>query len=132
MQIGAVATAVRMTPSAIRYYERKGFIQPIGRIAGRREFDEKSIKTLRFLKLAQSAGFALSETRQLLDIGFGDTRPQAEWQEFLRNKRDALRQQVVEIQQMDVLLEKFEACTCPSLEDCMSDAGQTPAKKKQA
>lgn len=125
MQISAVAEAVRMTPSAIRYYERKGFIRPVGRVAGRREFDEKSILTLRFLKLAQSAGFALRETKQLLDIGFGDTRPQAEWLALLSNKREALRQQAAEIRQMDVLLEQFETCRCPSLEDCMSDASQT-------
>lgn len=123
MQIGAVAKAVGISSSAIRYYERRGLIHPVGRVAGRREFDDQSILTLRFLKLAQTAGFTLKETRQLLDMGFGDARSQSDWLTLLSGKRKALRVQIKEVQRMDDLLEKFEKCTCPSLADCMTGPG---------
>ncbi len=122
MQIGAVAEALGMTPSAIRYYERRGLIKPVGRVDGRREFDTKSILTLRFLKLAQAAGCTLQESRMLLEIGFGDMREQDDWKAFLRDKQQDLQQRSKEIQDMQQMLAKFEACECPTLSDCMQDA----------
>lgn len=119
MRIGAVAEALGIASSAIRYYERKGLIQPIGRIAGRRELDDETITTLRFLKLAQSAGFALDEVQRLLDIGFGNARKQEDWHVFLRSKRSAVKEQIEDLRRMDEMLQKFEGCTCTSLSDCM-------------
>ena len=132
MQIGAVAEAVGISPSAIRYYERRGLIQPVGRRAGRREFDDQSILTLHFLKLAQAAGFTLVETQKLLEMGFGDNRPQADWLDFLRNKREELRRKTNEMRRMDDLLEKFQECTCTSLADCMTDAAEALRQKSRA
>ncbi|MBL4766543.1 MAG: MerR family transcriptional regulator [Rhodobacteraceae bacterium] len=131
MRIGAVAKAVGISSSAIRYYERRGLISPVGRVAGRREFDDQSILTLRFLKLAQTAGFTLIETRQLLDMGFGNARKQSDWLAFLRGKRKVLRVQIKEVRRMDTLLEKFERCTCPSLADCMADPGDSANLKRR-
>ncbi len=125
MQIGAVAEAVGMSSSAIRYYERRGLIRPVGRVSGRREFDAKTILTLRFLKLAQTAGFTLAETRHLLEMGFGAVRPQADWLSFLCHKRTALRAQIEEARRMDMLLARLESCDCGSLEDCMTEPGDT-------
>lgn len=121
MRIGVVADALGIASSAIRYYERKGLIRPIGRVAGRRELDEQTIMTLRFLKLAQSAGFALAEVQQLLEIGFGDEREQKDWRAFLQSKRSAVRDQMEDLRRMDQMLQKFESCTCSSLSDCMSE-----------
>lgn len=120
MKIGVVAEALGMPSSTIRYYEREGLINPIGRVAGRREFDEQSILTLRFLKLAQSAGFALGEIRQLLNIGFGEDRQDEDWRGFLQSKRCAVKAQMDDLRRMDEMLEKFEGCACTSLSDCMS------------
>jgi len=120
MKIGAVAEALGMPSSTIRYYERVGLIEPIGRVAGRREFDEQSILTLRFLKLAQSAGFALSEIRQLLNIGFGEERQNNDWLVFLQNKRIAVKAQMENLRHMDEMLKKFEGCNCATLSECMS------------
>lgn len=121
MRIGAVAEALGIASSAIRYYERKGLIQPISRVAGRRELDPQTIMTLRFLKLAQSAGFKLAEVQQLLEIGFGDARQQDDWLAFLRSKRSAVKDQMEDLRRMDKMLLKFESCTCTSLNDCMSE-----------
>ena len=128
MRIGAVAETLGIASSAIRYYERKGLIRPIGRVSGRRELDEQTIITLRFLKLAQSAGFALSEIRQLLEIGFGDARQQKDWLTFLQIKRRAVKDQMEDLRRMDEMLLKFESCTCTSLNDCMSEPAATPSR----
>lgn len=120
MKIGAVAELLSMPSSTIRYYEQEGLIKPIGRVAGRREFDEQSILTLRFLKVAQSAGFALSEIRQLLDMGFGEERRDEDWLTFLKNKRSSVKAQIQDLYMMDDMLSKFEVCKCTSLSECMT------------
>jgi MerR family redox-sensitive transcriptional activator SoxR len=121
MRIGAVAEALGISSSAIRYYERQGLIQPIGRVSGRRELDKKTIVSLRFLKLAQAAGFSLNETRKLLEFGFGDRRPQDDWQSFIHQKQSDLRSQIDTLRGMVALLDKLESCRCSSIEDCMSE-----------
>lgn len=120
MQIGAVANDVGLSASAIRYYERRGVIAPVARVAGRREFDAQTILTLRFVKTTQAAGFTLVEIQHLLAMGFGTTRRQGDWRAFLRTKRAALRRQIKEAQRMDDLAAQFETCTCTSLAQCMS------------
>jgi len=128
MRIGAVAETLGIASSAIRYYERRGLIRPIGRVAGRRELDEHTITTLRFLKLAQSAGFTLAEVQQLLEFGFGDARQQDNWLAFLRSKRSAVKEQMEDLIRMDEMLGKFEDCTCTSLNDCMSKPADIPTR----
>lgn len=125
MQIGAVAEALGLTTSAIRFYERKGLIRPVGRVAGRREFDAHGVATLRFLKLAQTAGFTLKEAQRLMEFGFGSERPLDDWGDFLKAKRQSVTQKAKELQRMDILLGQFEDCTCSSLEECMTNADCT-------
>ncbi len=57
----------------VRYYERSGLIQPIGRTkAGYRLYDKKSIRKLKFIKNAQSLGFKLEEVKKLLYFDHSD------------------------------------------------------------
>ncbi len=125
MKIGAAAEELGITSSTIRFYERKGLIRPIGRVSGRRELDEDTLLTLRFLKLAKSAGFTLAEATQLLEIGFGEIREMDDWLEFLRGKREAVRAQMADLRRMDTMLEKFQDCTCVDLADCMTPSNTT-------
>lgn len=125
MQIGAVAEKLGISSSSIRYYERRGLIKPVGRVAGRREFDQQSIMTLKFLKLAQAAGFTLDESQILLKMGFGEKRQNDDWVDFLTQKRKSLQIRAKELKRMDFMLEQFETCTCPSLAECMHDGGET-------
>ncbi len=131
MRIGAVAEKLGLTPSAIRYYERQGLIRRVGRVGAAREFDADTILTLRFLKLAQSAGFTLREVRRLLEYGFGETRPQADWQDFFEAKKRDIRHQIADLNAMSGLLDQFSDCACESLEDCMSrsDCLDAPSRR---
>lgn len=130
MRIGTVAEQLGLTTSAIRFYERKGLIPPVGRVGSTREFDTRTILTLRFLKMAQKAGFTLSEAKTLLEIGFGPARPQSDWSGFLTRKREMIRQQMLELQRMDMMLAQIETCTCPSLEQCMSHPDCMPVERR--
>lgn len=70
MKIGMLARAAGVKIDTVRYYERKGLLEPEGRTgAGYREFSSESVRRLKFIRKAQGLGFSLSEIAQLLVFG---------------------------------------------------------------
>ena len=67
IQIGDVAKQLNIPASTIRYYEKIGLIKNQSRVSGRRCFDQNTLSTLQFIKLAQSVGFTITETKGLLE-----------------------------------------------------------------
>ena len=56
-----------MPRSTIRYYERIGLLEADGRSRGNyRLYDDGAVRRLRFIKSAQSIGFALDDVRSIL------------------------------------------------------------------
>ena len=69
MTIGRVARTVGIRPSAIRYYERHGIVEPAVRGAsGYRFYSNDAVKQLLFIKRAQALGIRLEEIKPLLNL----------------------------------------------------------------
>lgn len=69
LRIGDLAAAAGISPDALRYYERRGLLQPTGRRAsGYREYPPEAVGVVRFIKHAQALGFSLAEVRELLRL----------------------------------------------------------------
>jgi len=69
MTIGNLAKRAGVRPSAVRYYEARGLIQPSSRLPnGYRVYDDDDLANLRFLRRAQGFGITLEEMKQLLEI----------------------------------------------------------------
>ena len=67
--ISQLAEQAQVTQDTIRYYEREGLLQPVGRNnSNYRIYNETSIRRIRFIKEAQSYGFNLNEVRKLLQL----------------------------------------------------------------
>jgi MerR family transcriptional regulator, copper efflux regulator len=76
LTIGKVAQRVGIRPSAIRYYERQGMLQPTLRGAnGYRTYSDEAIKLLLFVKGAQSLGITLKKIKPLLNLASQGQRP---------------------------------------------------------
>jgi DNA-binding transcriptional MerR regulator len=68
-RIGDVAAQTGVTVEALRYYERRGLLRPIGRrTGGYREFPADAVHVVRFIKRAQSLGFSLGEVEELVHL----------------------------------------------------------------
>ena len=61
LDIRQIADLSGVTPSALRYYEKKGLIQPVGRNGLRRQYHEHVLTKLQLIALGQAAGFSLDE-----------------------------------------------------------------------
>lgn len=66
LDIAEVARHSGLAPSALRYYEEKGLVQPIGRRGLRRVYAEEVLQRLALITLGRAAGLSLDEIAAML------------------------------------------------------------------
>ena len=122
MSIGEVARTVGVRPSALRYYESVGLLPSPERTNGRRRYDGEVLREvldrLAVVRVAQQAGFTISEIRTLLDGFSEDTPPSERWRVLAQDKLPEVDALVERALGMKYLLEKGLRCECLRLEDC--------------
>ena len=68
-RIGDVTKKIGLTADTLRYYEKIKLLPKISRNAsGIREYDDKDISKLKFIKRAQRMNFSLDEIKKLLSM----------------------------------------------------------------
>ena len=90
LRIHEVAELVALTPRTIRYYEEVGLLLAPARVSGRRRYDCDVLGQLAVIRLAQSAGFTVAETRTFLHGFAPDTPPPDRWQQLAAEKLPAV------------------------------------------
>jgi DNA-binding transcriptional MerR regulator len=74
--IGALAKAVGVPTSTLRYYERLGILKPEKRHRGDyRHYGAKALERLRFIRSAAATGLTLADAAELLDVADGTEPP---------------------------------------------------------
>src|SRR6266704_411155 len=72
VRTGQVARQSGVNIQTLRYYERRGLLQPPARRpSGYREYTSHAVEIVRFVKRAQELGFNLDEVESLLDLAAG-------------------------------------------------------------
>ena len=99
LTIGNVARRIGIRPSAIRYYETRGIVQPAARGAnGYRIYNSDAIRMLLFVKRAQTLGITLKEIRPLLDLSSQGRRPCSDVKQLARTHLREIDQKIRELQ----------------------------------
>ena len=119
LTISQVAEKVGLRPSAIRYYEQIGLLDPAERVSGQRRYDASVLYRLSIVQRAQQTGFTLEEVQELL-TGFVKGTPASErWKRLSAKKLEELATQMSQIQFMQGLLrDMMNNCHCDTLETC--------------
>lgn len=73
LDIREIADLSGINPSALRYYEKKGLIQPVGRNGLRRQYHQNVLNKLQLITLGQAAGFTLDELAAMFGSQAGVT-----------------------------------------------------------
>ena len=125
MNIGQAAAATGLSAKMIRHYEQLGLIGPARRTeAGYRRYDERALRTLRFVRHARELGFGLESIGRLVSL----------WQDPDRASADVKRIALEHVAELDRRIELLtrmrdaiaatagschgdERAECPILED---------------
>lgn len=138
MNIGDAARASGVSAKMIRYYEQTGLIPPAERTAsGYRDYSDKDVHMLRFIRRARDLGFAVPEINALLGLWRDRERHSADVKRVAHAHIADLRQKIQSLEQMADTLQTLADCCagddrpdCPILADLETATPLPDARKR--
>jgi Cu(I)-responsive transcriptional regulator len=136
MNIGQASKASGVSTKMIRYYDEIGLVRPLARTdSNYREYGERELNELRFIRRGRSLGFSMAEITQLLSLWRDRQRPSREVKAIAERHLADLDARIAEMQAMADTLRHLSHCCagddrpdCPILADLT--AGALPADPK--
>jgi len=123
-KIGDVTKDFGITADTLRYYEKIGLFPTISRTeSGIRQYDDKDISRLRFIKRAQRMNFSLDEIRNLLSMRENPQHAKDSIRQLTADKLTDIEHQVIELttlqNELRLLLNLCRGSEdgCPIIED---------------
>ncbi|MET0961526.1 MAG: Cu(I)-responsive transcriptional regulator [Noviherbaspirillum sp.] len=135
MNIGEAASASGVTAKMIRYYEGRGLIPGAARKdSGYRQFNERDVQTLRFIRRARDLGFSLDRIGTLLALWGDQGRRSSDVRALARQYMGELDRDIANLQAIrEQLAQLEEHChgdsrpDCPILDGLAQPAGASAA-----
>lgn len=120
MNIGKAAQATGVSAKMIRYYEAQGLIRPADRTEGNyRDFSERDLNDLCFIRRARSLGFSIEEIARLLSLWRDDGRSSREVKALAEKHVADLDARIREMREMaDTLRHLAHCCAGDDRPDC--------------
>jgi MerR family transcriptional regulator, redox-sensitive transcriptional activator SoxR len=120
LRIGELAGRVNVRPSALRYYEQAGLIPAPPRTHGVRVYPPATVRRVALIKMAQRAGFRLSEIRALLAAGAATRRPSAtrQWRELATRKLPEIDAMISDLTELRSIISGCLDCGCMDFATC--------------
>lgn len=101
IDIGDLSKQSGLSTAAIRFYETKGLIKPIGRSGLRRQYTEQTLQTLGLIRLLKKSGLTLKEIQQIFIM---DNK--------IKIDRDTLENRIIsmqeKVQQLNILIQTLQ------------------------
>lgn len=131
MNIGQAAQASGVTAKMIRYYESIGLIPQAGRTdAGYRQYGQREIQTLRFIRRSRELGFSIERIRMLLGLWADRGRRSADVKSLAAQYLSELDRDIAKLQSIRNQLQQLADCChgdqrpdCPILDELAADGG---------
>lgn len=114
LDIREIADLSGISPSALRYYEKRGLIQPVGRNGLRRQYHENVLNKLQLITLGQAAGFSLDDIAAM----FGAKGTIAIDREQLHQQSLKIDNTIRRLQLLSSGLKHAARCTQPEHTEC--------------
>ena len=130
-KIGEVTQLNGLTTDTLRYYEKFGLLPNISRnSSGIRQYDEKDISRLNYIKRAQAMNFSLDEIKKLLTMREDPQHAKVSVRQLTADKLKDVEKQIKELttlqNELTLLLNLCRGSEdgCPIIEDI--DTGKKP------
>lgn len=137
MNIGQAAHATGVSAKMIRHYESLGLFPEAARTeSGYRQYAERDLHTLRFIRQSRELGFSLEQIRELLALWQDRKRPSRQVKALAQAHIEELEAKLHELQAMKATLEHLVHCChgddrpeCPIIETLADAAGAQAADR---
>ena len=128
MNIGDAARASGVSAKMIRHYESVGlFPQALRTESGYRQYTDREVHTLRFIRQSRALGFSIERIRDLLGLWHNRRRSSRQVKALAQAHLEELEEKLQELQAMKTTLEHLVHCChgddrpdCPILEELAS------------
>lgn len=120
MNIGEAAKHSGVSAKMIRYYEQTGLIPRARRTeSGYRDYSERDIHLLSFVRRARDLGFSVEVISELLELWTDDARRSADVRELAQGHLSNLRRKIDELEAMSSALKTLiDSCSGDHRPDC--------------
>ena len=120
MKIGDAASRTQLPSKTVRYYADIGLVTPQRHSEnGYRDYDDKAISKLIFVRRAREFGFSIEDCRQLLGLYENRNRSSRDVKELTLQHLDNIEQKMRELQSLhDELSHLAKACNGDERPDC--------------
>lgn len=111
MRIGTVAARLRISPEAVRFYEREGLLPaPARGASGYREYDEEDFERLRLLHGLRQLEVALADAARLAVMCAAGRCDEVseELRRRVRDQRAEVKRRIVELRHLDQRLARLD------------------------
>ena len=131
MNIGEAAKASGVSAKMIRHYESVGLFPEAARTeSGYRQYTDKEVSTLRFIRQSRDLGFSIEQIRELLGLWQNRRRPSRQVKALAQAHIQELEQKAQELLAMKATLEHLVHCChgddrpyCPILDRLSGEHG---------
>ena len=120
INIGEAARRSDVSAKMVRHYESLGLLPTINRTdSGYRQYTDKEVHTLRFIKRSRSLGFSMLEIAELLKLWQNQGRSSSDVRKIAVKHVEDLNQRIDEMQKMKRTLEHLvHSCHGNHRPDC--------------
>lgn len=137
--IGEAAARSGVTAKMVRHYESLGLLQAVERTeADYRQYSDKEVHTLRFIKRARGVGLSMAQIAELLKLWQNRRRSSSDVRKIASRLLDQLNQRVLAIESMRQMLEYVVECCesrhrpdCPILQERKTQSVSAVTRKGQ-
>lgn len=107
MKISEIADRYNLSIDTIRYYEKAGLIDPVGKNeSGRKVYEEKEMWRINFVKCMRQAGMSIEKIKQYVDLFHEGLETIPERKRILESQLDMLIEQQKELDAQVEFLQK--------------------------
>jgi Cu(I)-responsive transcriptional regulator len=125
LNIGEAAKRSGVSAKMVRHYESLGLLPAVNRTeAGYRQYGDREVHTLKFIRRSRDLGFSMAEIAQLLKLWQNRRRSSAEVHRIASRHVDELTRKLAEMEAMKRALEHLVHCChgddrpdCPILDE---------------
>ena len=134
MNIGEAAKASGVSAKMLRHYESVGLFPEAARTeSGYRQYTDKEVTTLRFIRQSRDLGFSIEQIRELLGLWQNRKRPSRQVRALAQAHIVELDEKLKELQAMKATLEHLVHCChgddrpdCPIIETLAQETPEVP------